>query len=318
MDSQVLDVIGVAKQSLKYPGNPISKINANKMKGEYTYPLFDPVNTLSNAGIDQLDTFLKQRQSLSQNRKYGKGIISGLELETSANHTINIKEGFGFSSQGLPIEHAETVYTHFTPYHAPPFPSGMAALLQLDANNKKNMSLYQYKGNYRLIKEDEADKDNDTHLKNKEDLSEFVVTLFLEASVKKASKDDQESTLQLKVIPLLVPKENPAFEEALPVSYFLQKTLRFNPRKGEINSGEDILDHFLGLVSNGQLSLLQDNLVRVWDFYAPLLGIQENNPFSILHLEGLLASCKSENDLKVMAQYLVDFIQDIAGHSSNS
>ncbi|WP_114751940.1 hypothetical protein [Pleomorphovibrio marinus] len=95
-----------------------------------------------------------------------------------ANHAITIKEGFGFTSQGLPMETGETEYTHFTPYHPPPFPSWFADLLQLEANNNMNLSFYQSNSIYRLIKEDEADKDNVTHLKNKEDLSEFVVTCF--------------------------------------------------------------------------------------------------------------------------------------------
>lgn len=281
------------------------------MKGGYIYTLFDPENPSLKTSVDQLHTFLKHRQKLTCNRQYGKGIISGLDLEFGANHTITIKEGFGFTSQGLPIEHPETVYTHFTPYTPPPFPSGLSALLQLDPKNSKNFSFYQSMGVCRLIKEDEADKDNDTHLKNKEDISGFVATLILEARVKKASKDNPESILELKVVPLLVPKENPVFEETLPGLFFFQRTLRFNPRKGEIQSGEDILVYFLGLISNGHLSLLQDNLVRVWNFYTPLLGIKENNPFSELHLEGLLASYKSEQALKIMAQYLVGFIQDL-------
>lgn len=109
----------------------------------------------------------------------------------------------------------------------------------------------------------------------------------------------------------MVLKENSSFEEKLPGLYFLQKTLRFNPRKGEIHSAHDLLAHFLELISHGHLSLLQNNMVRLWDFYAPLLGIKENNPFNIIHLEGLLASFKSDSRLRVMAQYLVGFIQDL-------
>lgn len=213
----------------------------------YTYPL--PQNAPFHTRLDYLENFLEHRQKLTRNRHYGKGIISGLELEFGANHTITIKKGFGFTSMGLPLEHAETVYTHFSPYHLPHFPSDLSDLLQLDANNTKNIPFYQSKGIYRLIKEGEGGKDNGTHLKNKEDLSEFVVTLFLEACVKRASKENQESILELKVVPLLVPKENPSFEEALPALFFFQRTLRFNPRKGEIQSGQDILDHFLELMS---------------------------------------------------------------------
>lgn len=222
------------------------------------------------------------------------------------NHTITIKDGFGFTSQGLPIEHPVTVYTNFTPYTPPPYPSELAALIQLDESNK--ISLYRSKEIYRLIKKDEADKDNDTHLKHKEDLAEFVVTLFLEAGL---SQYSQEALLEFNVVPLLVPKGNPVFEDQLPGLYFFQRTRRFNPRKGEIRSGNDILIHFLELISNGHLDIQQEKMVRVWDFYARILDIQEDNPFSIIHLEGLLSSFKSEVRLRVMAQYLVDFIQDI-------
>ncbi|WP_163379594.1 hypothetical protein [Cyclobacterium sp. SYSU L10401] len=265
-----------------------------------------PQIPLDQSKQEHLDALLKLRESLSRNNQYGKGIISGLELESGANHTITIKEGFGFTSRGLPIEHPETVYTHFTPYSPPPFPSELAALIQLGESNKK--SLYRSKEIYRLIKKGEADKDNDTHLKHKEDLAGFVVTLVLEAVL---YQDSEESFVKVNVVPLLVPKGSPVFEDQLPGLYFFQRTLRFNPRKGEIRSGNDVLMHFLELISNGHLGILQENMVRVWDFYAPLLGIQEDNPFSIIHLDGLLASFKSDSRLRIMAQYLVDFIEDL-------
>jgi hypothetical protein len=129
-----------------------------------------------------------------------------------------------------------------------------------------NRRFYQSKEIYQLIMAVEEDKDRDTHLNDLEDLSRFVITLFLEARMKKGDDDQKWSILELKVVPLLVPRENPAFELELPGLYFFQRTLRFNPRKNEIQSGQDILEHFLGLISNGHLNLLQDNLVRVWDF----------------------------------------------------
>jgi hypothetical protein len=281
------------------------------MKELYIYPLFDPENTFSTHGFEQLDTFLEHRQKLTRYKQYGKGIISGLDLEIGANHTITIKDGYGFTSHGLPIEHAETVYTHYTPYSPPPFHSSLSDLVQIDAKIAANMAIYRSKGIFKLIKAGEEDRATDTHIKRLEDISKFVVILFLEASMKKEEDGKQGSILQLKVVPMLLPRENPVFDVNLPGLYFFQRNLRFNPRKDEIQSGQDILDHFLGLISNGNLSLLQENLVRVWDFYAPLLAIQESNPFSVLHLEGLLASFKSDSRLKVMAQYLVDFIQDL-------
>jgi hypothetical protein len=86
------------------------------MKGFYSYPLFNSENGIKTANMNLLNAFLEQRERLSRNRQFGKGIFIGLDIEIWANHSITIKAGYGYTSQGLPIEHAETVFTHCTPY----------------------------------------------------------------------------------------------------------------------------------------------------------------------------------------------------------
>ena len=70
------------------------------MDAQNIFPDFQPNQVLTNTQLNQLREYLDDQTRLSRVRLVGTGIVCGLYANLESGHSLQIKGGYGVSSDG--------------------------------------------------------------------------------------------------------------------------------------------------------------------------------------------------------------------------
>lgn len=283
------------------------------MQALQSYPVFEADQVLSNSHLNNLLNYLEQQERLTRIKLLGRGIVCGLEINSS-NSAIAISKGCGLSSQGFLFQLCDTNYTHFVGYTPPALPPDLYFLTQCSTENRASVPFYGEKDLLELIPDSDKETEGKqllTMLK----LQDYVVVVFLEASqidLKNCDTqdcNDKGSRLDFVQRTLLVKKKLSTYIRQLGFNSILLK--RFNVPVADMNTAEDVLNGFLAITDDNTLKRLSENLVRSWDRFAPLLGLPLENPLAGLDLIEIKKKLSGNTTQRIFVQYFYDFVDDL-------
>jgi hypothetical protein len=283
------------------------------MQALQSYPVFEADQVLSNSHLNNLLNYLEQQERLTRIKLLGRGIVCGLEINSS-NSAIAISKGCGLSSQGFLIQLCDTNYTHFVGYTPPALPPDLYFLTQCSTENRANVPFYGEKDLLELIPDSDKETEGKQPLTMLK-LQDYVVVVFLEASqidLKNCDTqdcNDKGSRLDFVQRTLLVKKKLYTYIRQLGFNSILLK--RFNVPVADMNTAEDVLNGFLAITDDNTLKRLSENLVRSWDRFAPLLGLPLENPLAGLDLIEIKKKLSGNTTQRIFVQYFYDFVDDL-------
>jgi hypothetical protein len=283
------------------------------MQALQSYPVFEADQVLSNGHLNNLLNYLEQQERLTRIKLLGRGIVCGLEINSS-NTAIAISKGCGLSSQGFLIQLCDTNYTHFVSYTPPALPSDLYFLTQCSAEDRAKVPFYDEKDLLELVPDTDKETDGKRPLTALK-LQDYMVVIFQEASqidLKNCDTqdcNDKGSRLDFVQRTLLVKKKLYTYIKLLGFNSILLK--RFNVPAGDMNTAEDILNGFLAITDDNTLKSLSENLVRSWERFAPLLGLSSENPLAGLNLIEIKKKLYGNTAQRIFVQYFYDFVDDL-------
>lgn len=283
------------------------------MQALQSYPVFEADQVLSNGHLNNLLNYLEQQERLTRIKLLGRGIVCGLEINSS-NAAIAISKGCGLSSQGFLFQLCDTNYTHFVGYTPPALPSDLYFLTQCSTENRVNVPFYGQKDLLELIPDSDKETEGKKSLTTLK-LQDYVVVIFLEASqidLKNCDTqdcNDKGSRLDFVQRTILVRKRFYASLRTLGFNSILLK--RYNVPVADMNSSEDVLNGFLAITDDNTLKRLSENLIRSWDRFALLLGLPSENPLAGLDLIEVKKSISGNTAQRIFVQYFYDFVDDL-------
>jgi hypothetical protein len=278
-----------------------------------SYPVFEADQVLSNGHLNNLLNYLEQQERLTRIKLVGRGIVCGLEINTS-NTAISISKGCGLTSQGFLMQLCDSNFTHFIPYTPPLLPNDLYFLTQCGEENRDKIPYYGAKDILQLI----PDSDKETGEKksistiNRQD---YVVVLFLEAEqidLKNCDTqdcNDKGSRMDFALRVLLVKKS--LFDSGKTISFNSILLKRYNVPVADIKTAEDILNGFLAITDDNTLTKLSENLIRSWDKFAVPLGLPAENPLKGLNLITVKKKLSGKTGQRIFVQYFYDFVDDL-------
>lgn len=283
------------------------------MQALQSYPVFEADQVLSNSHLNNLLNYLEQQERLTRIKLLGRGIVCGLEINSS-NSAIAISKGCGLSSQGFLFQLCDTNYTHFVGYTPPALPTDLYFLTQCSTENRASVPFYGEKDLLELIPDSDRETEGKQPLTMLK-LQDYVVVVFLEASqidLKNCDTqdcNDKGSRLDFVQRTLLVKKKLSTYIRQLGFNSILLK--RFNVPVADMNTAEDVLNGFLAITDDNTLKRLSENLVRSWDRFAPLLGLPLENPLAGLDLIEIKKKLSGNTTQRIFVQYFYDFVDDL-------
>ena len=93
-----------------------------------SYPVFEADQVLSNGHLNNLVNYLEQQERLTRIKLLGRGIVCGLEINTT-NTAIAISKGCGLTSQGYLMHLFVTNFTQYNEYVPPVLPNDLYFLI---------------------------------------------------------------------------------------------------------------------------------------------------------------------------------------------
>jgi hypothetical protein len=283
------------------------------MQALQSYPVFEADQVLSNSHLNNLLNYLEQQERLTRIKLTGRGIVCGLEINSS-KAAIAISKGCGLSSQGFLVQLCDTNYTDFVSYTPPALPSDLYFLTQCTDENRSGVPFYGEKDLLELIPDTDRETEEKKPLTALK-LQDYVVVVFLEASqidLKNCDTqdcNDKGSRLDFVQRTLLVRKKVYTYIRTLGFNSILLK--RFNVPVADMDSAEDILNGFLAITDDATLKSLSENLVRSWARFAPLLGLPAENPLTGLNLIDVKKKFSGNTSQRIFVQYFYDFVDDL-------
>ena len=278
-----------------------------------SYPVFEADQVLSNGHLNNLLNYLEQQERLTRIKLVGRGIVCGLEINTS-NTAISISKGCGLTSQGFLIQLCDTIFTHYIPYSPPALPNDLYFLTQCGDEKRDQVPYYGGKDILQLVpsgdKETEGKKSIGTI--NRQN---YVVILFLEAEqvdLKNCDTqdcNDKGSRMDFILRVLLVKKS--LFDSGKAISFNSILLKRFNVPVADMKTSEDILNGFLAITDDNTLTKLSENLIRSWDKFAVPLGLPAENPMKGLNLINVKKKLSGSTGQRIFVQYFYDFVDDL-------
>ncbi len=278
-----------------------------------TYPVFEADQVLSNGHLNNLLNYLEQQERLTRIKLLGRGIVCGLEIQSSPSEII-VSKGCGITSQGYLIQLCDTSYSFYTTYTAPTLPNDLTFLTQCSTENRNEIPYYGQKDILELI------PSNDKELEDKKPLTSlklenYAVVLFLEAEqidLKNCDTqdcNDKGSKMEFTLRVLLIHQKFLDTKNKNGFNSILLK--RYNVPVKELKTSEDILQEFLTITDDVTLNNLSENLIRCWDRYAVLLDLPEENPLKGINLINVKKKFSSGNNQRIYLQYFYDFVDDL-------
>lgn len=283
------------------------------MQALQSYPVFEADQVLSNDHLNNLLNYLEQQQRLTRIKLIGRGIVCGLEINSS-NEAIAISKGCAITSQGHLIQLCEGRFTHVIPYSPPELPNDLYFISQCGEASRENIPYYNREDILELIEE------SDTETENKENLQtitrrDYVVVLFLEATQTDLKNcdtqdcNDKGSRMDFILRPILVRRR--VIENPIRISFRSVLLKRFNVPVVDMNSSADILQGFMNITDNTTLTHLSQNLINSWARFAVPLGLPSDNPLEGLNLIEFRNRISSDQNLRIYTQYFFDFVDDL-------
>ena len=278
-----------------------------------SYPVFEADQVLSNGHLNNLLNYLEQQERLTRIKLIGRGVVCGLEINTSST-AIRINKGCGLTSQGYLVQLCDSNFTHFVTYNPPVLPNDLYFLTQCGDENRNNIPYYGAKDIFELI----PDSDKETEEKkplNTINLGDYVVVLFLEAeqiNLKNCDTqdcNDKGSRMDFILRVLLVKKS--LFDSGKTISFNSILLKRFNVPVADMKTAEDILNGFLAISDDSTLAKLSENLIRSWDKFAVPLGLPSENPLKSLNLIDIKKKISGNTAQRIFGQYFYDFVDDL-------
>ncbi|WP_373496449.1 PKD domain-containing protein [Aquiflexum sp.] len=283
------------------------------MQALQSYPVFEADQVLSNAHLNNLLNYLEQQERLTRIKLVGRGIVCGMEINSS-NQGIAISKGFALTSQGYMVQVCEIRYTHYVPYQSPELPNDLYFLKQCEEASREGIQFYGSQNVLELIPEDDSDVEEKAGI-NSLNLQDYVVILFLEAEqidLKNCDTqdcNDKGSRMDFILKPLLVRRQDlntPAI-----IEFFPNLLKRFNVPVGEMNTSGDILQGFLDITDDTTLGNLSKNLSNSWERFAVPLGLSQENPLKDLNLVEFRKRLDDNPIQRIYLQYFYDFVDDL-------
>lgn len=283
------------------------------MQALQSYPVFEADQVLSNAHLNNLLNYLEQQERLSRIKLLGRGIVCGLEVNSS-DQGISISKGIALTSQGYLLQLCDTLYTHFIPYVSPELPNDLYFLKQCGEIQNKDIPYYS-KGNIlELVPETDKEVESKTSL-NTISLQDYAIVLFLEAEqIELKNCDNQDcndkgSRINFIIKPLLVRRSDLNTTPRISFHSILLK--RFNVPVAEMATTTDILQGFLDITDDNTLGNLSKNLTNSWDRFAVPLGLPKQNPLKGLNLINQRKKLDTNPSQRIYIQYFYDFVDDL-------
>jgi hypothetical protein len=278
-----------------------------------SYPVFEADQVLSNGHLNNLLNYLEQQERLTRIKLVGRGIVCGLEINTS-NTAINISKGCGLTSQGFLIQLCDSNFTDYISYTPPVLPNDLYFLTQCGDENMDNVPYYGAKDILQLIPDSDKETEGKKSLStiNKQD---YAVVLFLEAEqidLKNCDTqdcNDKGSRMDFILRVLLVKKS--LFNTAKAITFNSILLKRFNVPVTDMKTAEDILNGFLAITDDNTLTKLSENLIRSWDKFAVPLGLPAENPLKGLNLIAVKKKLSGKTGQRIFVQYFYDFVDDL-------
>ncbi|WP_373396438.1 hypothetical protein V8V91_17195 [Algoriphagus halophilus] len=128
-----------------------------------SYPVFEADQVLSNGHLNNLLNYLEQQERLTRIKLLGRGIVCGLEIQSSPSE-ISISKGCGLTSQGYLIQLCDTSYSSYTNYTPPTLPNDLTFLTQCSIENRNKIPFYNQKDILELIPSDDKETEEKNHL----------------------------------------------------------------------------------------------------------------------------------------------------------
>ncbi|WP_339875676.1 PKD domain-containing protein [uncultured Algoriphagus sp.] len=278
-----------------------------------SYPVFEADQVLSNGHLNNLLNYLEQQERLTRIKLIGRGIVCGLEIQSSASE-ITLSKGCGLTSQGYLIQLCDTSYSFYASYSPPALPSDLTFLTQCGTENRNKVPFYQQKDILELIPSDDKQSDGKKPL-NTLNLQDYAIVLFLEAEqidLKNCDTqdcNDKGSKMEFVLRVLLVHKKFLESSNKIGFNSILLK--RYNVPVQELKTSEDILKGFLNITDDVTLTHMSENLIRCWDRFAVQLGLPEENPIKDLNLISFKKKFSTSSIQRIYLQYFYDFIHDL-------
>lgn len=278
-----------------------------------SYPVFEADQVLSNGHLNNLMNYLEQQERLTRIKLIGRGIVCGLEIQTSASE-IKISKGCGITSQGYLIQLCATTYSFYSTYTPPALPNDLAFLTQCSSENRKDIPYYQQKDILELIPKNNKDVEDKKPLTTIK-LENYAVVLFLEAEqidLKNCDTqdcNDKGSKIEFVLRTLLIPKK--FLDPQIKIGFNSILLKRYNVPVKELKTSEDILQEFLTITDDVTLTKMSENLIRCWDKYALLLGLPAENPLKSLNLIEFKKKFSTSPKQRIYIQYFYDFVDDL-------
>jgi hypothetical protein len=283
------------------------------MQALQSYPVFEADQVLSNDHLNNLLNYLEQQQRLTRIKLIGRGIVCGLEINSSKD-AISISKGCALTSQGNLMQLCESRYTHVAHYNPPVLPNDLYFIRQCEEASRENIPYYNRKDILELIEEGDTETESKENLESI-NLSDYVVILFLEATQTDLKNcdtqdcNDKGSRMDFLIKPLLVRRR--ALENPRRISFRSVLLKRFNVPVTEMNTSADIFQGFMNITDNATLTNLSQNLVNSWTRFAVPLGLPSENPLEGLNLIEFRNRISSDQNLRIFTQYFYDFIDDL-------
>ncbi|SMD41978.1 hypothetical protein SAMN00777080_0514 [Aquiflexum balticum DSM 16537] len=283
------------------------------MQALQSYPVFEADQVLSNVHLNNLLNYLEQQERLTRIKLLGRGIVCGMEINSS-NRGIAISKGIALTSQGYLLQICETLYSHFIPYTSPELPNDLYFLKQCGNLGKRDIPYYSKDDVLELVPVSDKELENKKSL-NTIPLQDYVVVLFLEAEqidLKNCDTqdcNDKGSRMDFILKPLLVKKVN--LNTSTKISFHSILLKRFNVPVADMSTTTDILQGFMDITDDTTLDNLSKNLSNSWERFAVTLGLPKQNPMKGLDLISFRKKLDSSPTQKIYTQYFYDFVDDL-------
>lgn len=283
------------------------------MQALQSYPVFEADQVLSNVHLNNLLNYLEQQERLTRIKLLGRGIVCGMEINSS-NRGISISKGIALTSQGYLLQICDTQYSHYIPYTSPELPNDLYFLKHCGKLGKNDVPYYSKNDVLELVPETDKELENKKSL-NTLPLQDYVVVLFLEVEqidLKNCDTqdcNDKGSRMDFILKTLLVKKVN--INTSARISFHSILLKRFNVPVSEMNTTTDILKGFLDITDDSTLDNLSKNLSNSWERFAVQLGLPKQNPLKGLDLISIRKKLDSSPTQKIYTQYFYDFVDDL-------
>lgn len=285
-----------------------------------TFPKFVPDQLLTSENLNNFFGYLDEQGRLTRVNLIGIGIVCGLEVKPSSDgSSITITKGVGITSEGYLVNFPETEYTDAKVYD-PVKPVYYNRFVDLSDKTQK-MDLWELK---QEAVEEETTKISDINLENK------VVLIFVELLEEQNkncdpdSCDDKGVTVTVTFRPLLVSKNESAFNTLIgkigqPIeanTYLSLPTLkipRFDVANTDPVTTVDFFKAYLQIINQSFISKVQSTLSEAYTAFENYIDLEyPSNPFSGLGSKfNFLFNGSISGPTLLTVQYYYDFFADL-------